>query len=512
MELLYSKSYSGFVLGSLMNNTNLLTSSQYPLTKEDFEPFLAHKIIFVCIGILTDKGVTEIDPKDIAEVLRKYPRYEESLKDEMSNGNYLDYLQTLKDIDNQNAYDYYYSEVRKRTLLRRFRDNGVDISSIYDETKLQADQDAKIEKMSIKEIIDTITKPFAHINSEFIVRPNEEQYLAGTDFAQTKERMKKSPLVGASFMSEYKNEIFNGGYGFIVMVAKSGQGKTVMNVADVITMTALELYDVEKGKFVKNPCRVGDCIFINTEMDIRDELDLMFTACIANVERRHIKRGQYEDGEEERVDYAGKILVNSGIHVIDMPEFTTKDLQERIKEYCKMYDIKNVFFDYIQNNGFVAKEIASETNVPQREDMVLLQLTDRLKQIQRKEDVGLFSSIQTNGKEDELPIPTESCLAGGKSQLRKLDGCMVILPPKKIEAVAIEEWYNQELHKRRHVMKPNMVGHLLKGRGSAYSPHIKVYFYIDYGTCRYYDCFATDQNNKPIDIQGLKIYNDNEEN
>ena len=72
MELLYSKSYSGFVLGSLMNNTNLLTSSQYPLTKEDFEPFLAHKIIFVCIGILTDKGVTEIDPKDIAEVLRAF--------------------------------------------------------------------------------------------------------------------------------------------------------------------------------------------------------------------------------------------------------------------------------------------------------------------------------------------------------------------------------------------------------------------------------------------------------
>ena len=33
-------------------------------------------------------------------------------------------------------------------------------------------------------------------------------------------------------------------------------------------------------------------------MDIRDELDLMFTACIANVERRHIKRGQYEDGEQ----------------------------------------------------------------------------------------------------------------------------------------------------------------------------------------------------------------------
>jgi replicative DNA helicase len=506
MEMLYSKSYSGFVLGSLLNDTNLMYSTKYPLCKQDFSPFLVHKIIFVCISILCDHGVHgEIQPKDIAEVLKNYPEEENAIKGEIV-GNYLDYIDDLKKLDNQATFDFYYQEVRKRSLLREYRDNGYSITEIYDETKSQESQDKKLSQKTIKDIIDYFDKPQAIIKNKYLTRDNEEQYIAGSDFAQTKKELSEAPLVGDSFMSPYFNEVLSGIYGFIMRVAKSGSGKTSESVGDTCTLSATHMYNEQTKQFEVNQHRAGNTMFINTEMDLRKELDIMFVACISGVERMHIRRNEYDVGEEERVDKAGEILKNSGIYVVDMPEFTTRTLTERIEEYVRMYDIKNVVFDYVQNNGFVAKEISSETKVPQREDMVLLALTERLKQIQRKENVGLLSSVQTNGVEDELTYPTERVMAGGKSQIRKLDGCICILPMKPEEAKFAEMWMNEQAHKgHRHLRKPNCVAHLLKGRGTAYEKHIKMYQYLDNGTCRYYDCFATDKDNNPINITGLNI-------
>ena len=152
----------------------------------------------------------------------------------------------------------------------------------------------------------------------------------------------------------------------------------------------------------------------------------MIIAWISGVPRNHILDGNYDEGEEERVDRASEILLESGLYVVDDPEFTTKSLVETIKDYAFNKGVQTVCFDYIANNGFVSKEISNETKVPQREDMVLLALTDRLKQVQRECGISLISAVQTNGTEDSMEYPTESCLAGGKSQVRKTDGTTIM--------------------------------------------------------------------------------------
>jgi replicative DNA helicase len=506
MEQLYSKTHSGFLLGSLLNNTNLLYETKYALDKEDFKPFAVHEILFVCICQLADRGAESIDAKEIAEFLKAYPSQEEKLEKEMSNGDYIGYIDTLKQLDNDKAYDYYYGEVRKRSLLRHYRDNGFPIEKFYDCNGDETEQNARLNAVTIQEILDYFDSIQVDLKFKYRRLNNEKQYKAGDNFAETKEQLKIAPQLGASFMSPCLNEIYRGMYGLVVRGAKSGDGKTTESIADCCMVGAKEMWSFTHNAFVPNPSREGNVMFINTEMTLAD-LDIMLVACISGVERRHIKDGKYLDGEEERVDRAGEILRSSGIYVVDMPEFTCGSLVERIKEYKTKYDIKVVVFDYIQNNGWVAKELANEQKIPMREDMVINTITDRLKQVQRECEVSMLSSCQTNGREDEMEIPTESCLAGSKGQVRKLDGCMLMLPPKKAEQKVIDAWVENQKHKVgfQEVQRPNRVIHIIKGRNSSYEKHIKLYQYVDYGTCRYYDMFATTKDNEPINIDRLYI-------
>ena len=73
----------------------------------------------------------------------------------------------------------------------------------------------ELEKYQIKDIVDYYEAIQAKINQEFYKDKNREEYVAGSDFLKTKEKMKESPEYGASFQSPYLNTIFRGIYGFI---------------------------------------------------------------------------------------------------------------------------------------------------------------------------------------------------------------------------------------------------------------------------------------------------------
>lgn len=280
---------------------------------------------------------------------------------------------------------------------------------------------------------------------------------------------------------------------------------TIMSIGDLCKVTCTEYWDFNKNQFVKNKSRVGAGLFINTEMDMRKELDPIIISWISGVKRDHILDGFYTTGEEERVDYAAKILSESKLYIVDDPCFTTKSLVNTIREYSTLKQVKTVCFDYIQNNGYVASEIASETKVPQREDMVLLALTDRLKQIQRQCGVGLISAVQTNGQEDNMNFPTESCLAGSKAQVRKTDGTMAMLPPKKAELEIFDMIKGNNSLKIPEDAICNNVTHIIKGRSSKFPKYIKIFQYVDYGNSRCYDWCVTDKDGALIKIDKLLI-------
>lgn len=510
MEKIYNTTQVNMLFGCLLQDTSLVSNGKYPLCKEDFVGSAFDNVMFVVITRLQAKGYKTITFFDLDKYLQKHEAQYEIFKECRDKGDIEDFIDTILYLSDTVNYISYYNDVRKMSVLRDYRDKGNDIGKFYDYNKSDTDNMKNLEQYTIDDIVNHYEGIQTEIRRKYKGKKVKEEYIAGTDFIETKEQFKQTPMLGNSFQSKYINGIFRGMYGFIIRCAKSGGGKSALSIGDLCQTSILEYWDFDKKEFVENKSRVGSCLFINTEMSLREQLDPMIISWISGVNRDHIADGKYEEGEEERVEKANEILLRSGFYVVDDPEFTHISLKDTIEYYVYNKGVKTVCHDYINNNGFMSVAIAKETNIPQREDMALLELTARMKQIQYDTGCCLISALQTNGKEDELEYPTSACMAGGRSQERKADGVMFMLPPTKKELDAISPILAR-LNKGTFGdgLTPNNVCHIVKGRNSKYEKHIKVFQYMDLGVLRTTDLFCTNKRNEWIKVEELEILANN---
>lgn len=498
-NVLYCYEDAIMVLGCIMNNVELLKNDKYPLDRDDFSPSKFHQILFAVIDNIADNDIAEIDKVAIDRFAQNYPKQYEVLV----RNDFLNFIDNCKKIANQKVFALYYNNLRKMSLLRAYQKQGRNINNFFDENLDSAEQMKNLDRYKIEQIVDYFEAQDYDIRKRFIKNADIREYQAGTNFAETKERLKESPLMGSSFQSPYLNTIFRGAMGLILRVGKSGTGKSVLSLGDLCKMTVTEYWDFETQSFIKNKSREGASLFINTEMDLEVGLDIIIIAWISGVNRSKILNGKYTKEEEKRIDRAGQILLESELYIVDDPSFTVDSLVSEIKDYVYNKQVKNVCFDYVQDNGIVSGRLANETKIPQRQDMVLLTLTDRLKQVQRECDINIITGCQTNNEEDKMPFPTEACLAGGKSQIRKTDGTMVMMPPRQKELDIFEELIvNGKLDTQN---RPNNIIHIIKGRSSEFPKYIKVFQYVDLGTGRSEDLLVLDKDNNPIKINKTYI-------
>ena len=95
MTNMYDKKIGGFVLGSLLNNTEILSNSQFPLRKKDFK-FKTHYILFQVICELAKNGVKKITPKEILIYLEPFKTEINLIKQEIGE-DLIGYLEKLKE-------------------------------------------------------------------------------------------------------------------------------------------------------------------------------------------------------------------------------------------------------------------------------------------------------------------------------------------------------------------------------------------------------------------------------
>lgn len=497
--MVYDPNSARLALGCMMIQPSLCLSDKYPLDRSDFELMPFHMRLFQAINALARKGCGVVTAMDCYNLCKNNAEVK-NLFDSNDLTGFIDVVKQLAVLDN---YELYWQGIRKASLLTAYQKAGMDISRFEHEP----------EKYSIDEIVAYYDAQISSVNKRFYVNVNREEYVAGSDFHKTKEQWKESPDYGPSFQSPYLNRIMRGQMGLILRAGKSGGGKTVSSIGDICEICCTEYWDFDKHAFVKNKSRIGPCLFINTEMDMRKEIDPLIIAWISGVSRGKIRDGYYQGDEEARVDYADKVLAESKLYIVDDPLFTTKSLMNTIKEYANLKGVKAACFDYIQNNGVVASEIASESKIAQREDMILLALTDRLKQTQRICGIPILTGVQTNGQEDNMKYPTEACLAGAKAQVRKTDGTVIMLPPKQEELDLFDMAKNNSAMNIPSDAICNNITHIIKGRNSRFPKHIKIFQTLSYDTGRSRDWFVTDKDGNQVkDLRGLLIENDGRKN
>lgn len=491
--MLYDSQAANLLLGALMNDPTLFFNDKYKLKKDDFEPNRFHKILYVAAENVAKQGVEEITEVEVGSFMSAYPKQLEVLKD----NNFVEFIPSVKKLAKSGNVEYYWNTVRKYSTLRALQNKKYPIEEIYDENNT-----SHFNSMSLEEIIQHFEGGISEVAKEYRTSKRLEEYRAGSNFANNKERFKESPLVGESFQSAYLNSICRGMYGFILRSGNSGSGKTTMSVGDLCKMCTTEYYDYEKG-WVKNKSRCGAGLFINSEMSLEDELEPIFISWIAGVPRSHIVDGRYENDEEERVERAGEILYESEIYMVDDPDFTIQSLTTTIQDYALRKKIKVCCFDYVASNTFIQSEVATQTKVPQREDMILLAETDALKQISRKTGVSILSGTQLNTDDENITNVNASLLMGGKGQVRKTDACLIILPPTKKELELTKDYARHKGFSQS--LEPNFVTHIVKGRANKYGKNIKVFQYVDLSTARVTDLFVTDRYNNLIKVDKLII-------
>lgn len=512
MSKLYNIMATNMVIGCLYNDPSLYFSEKYRLDLDDFHNpkqnrgYRFQRILFGAGYELAKKGVQEINEIDISEFVSNWKENMEILED----NDYLNAIVSFKELAKKDSFDFYYNRIRTLSLLADLKyEKGYNIDKFFNEDESSEKQFANLEKYSIKDIINYYEISTCDIKQKYYKNENNEYYKAGRDFKETIERIKKHSLMGSSFQSKLLNNILNGQLGFQITAGKSGDGKSIIACGNMCNVSALRVYSPEKKSFIDNPYYAGGSLFINTELDLRTELDVMCIAFISNIDRGKIKRWNLTEEEEQRVLMASDVLENSPIYFVDDAEFDTKSLESEIKDHVLKHNIKHVYFDYIQNNSYVAKEISSEQKITTREDMVLLTLTSRCKDIQNKYGVFFGAGIQCNSQIETLPYPTEHVLAGGASSVRKTDATVVLKQITKEEQEVFDKCYFKKITGFGTELKPNRTCHIVKGRNSAFDKYCKVLLNINFGTGRIVDFMAMDKNNKPINVTELDIITEN---
>lgn len=130
--------------------------------------------------------------------------------------------------------------------------------------------------------------------------------------------------------------------------------------------------------------------------------------------------------------------------------------------------------------------------------VVLMMLSNSLKEIAAQYDVFIFTASQLSGDFNKKCQRTASFLRGSKALADKIDvGIIGIrVPPDEDEAVKV-------IYEGRFI-KPNIVMDVYKNRRGKMCD-VKIFRYFDYGTCRATDLFVTDCNYQLTDYTKLVI-------
>ena len=300
------------IIGCLIKQPSLLRT--YKITYKDFTKVF-YQYVFLAIEHLYSNGAEEMSPILISDYIENYPdQYAVFLK----NGG-IECLQMMEEDAELSNFQYYFDLLKKFSLLREYKSNGIDVSYFFDpddiEVEVRNKKRLRLEESTVNDIILYYKSIISSISTKYQMDENVDMKKAGVGFLEQKEKWKKETAWGLGYSSAYLTTAL---YGirkrrYVVKSAGTGVGKTRTAIADICYACAPKYYNKKLKKWCVNPNGIDNrCLYIGTEMELVEEIDPILIAYMADVPQDHIEFNNYVDDEEERVDMAIKILEEEG--------------------------------------------------------------------------------------------------------------------------------------------------------------------------------------------------------
>jgi replicative DNA helicase len=488
------------VVGNVFNNPQILDfTDKYTITEDDF-PDEFHRVAFGAIYKIHDLGADRITLENISDFLSSRPKSAATFKQNKGE----EWLLKVAESCLPEAFDYYYSRLKKFSLLRAYDNYGVDVSDIYDadnilDTKKKQLQEDLLDNSTLEQIADKVENKIEGIRLKYVDDAFGQAIQAGEDIEDLIDRLKEHPEVGTPLYGPLVNTVTRGARlkKFYLRSAATGVGKSRSMIADACYIACNEIYD-ERFGWIHNGTS-EPTLYIATEQE-KEEIQTMMLAFLSEVNEEHILNGQYVGDEEDRVRKAAQILKNSPLYIEELPDFSLKDVEDKIKKNIRDHEVKYVFHDYIHTSLKILEEITRRSGgVKLREDNILFMLSTRLKDICNQYGVFIMSATQLNGDYQQAETPDQNLLRGAKAIADKIDYGAILLNVKDEDLVKLDKILSTNVFDR-----PSIKMSVYKNRRGRYKG-IYLWCKADLGCCRIKPMFATTYDYEIIPIDDMKI-------
>lgn len=488
------------IIGCVFNNPSLLDlTDKYNIVEEDF-PSDFHKVAYGAIYKLHELGVKDITLENISDFLSARPKSEAIFKQQKGE----EWLLKVADNSLPNSFDYYYMRLKKMTLLRAYDNYGVDVSDIYDpdnilDVKKKQLQEDMLDNSTLEQIAAKVEGKIESIRMQYVDDSFGEAAQAGEGIDELIDKFKDHPEVGVPLYGPLINTVTRGARlkKFYLRSAATGVGKTRSMIADACYIACDRIYDTNFGWL---SCGQGEpTLYITTEQEL-EEVQTMMLAFISAVNEEHILNGEYMAGEEERVREAAKILAAAPLYVEELPDFSLKDVEDKIKKNLRDHDVKYIFHDYIHTSLKILEEITKRSGgVKLREDNILFMLSTRLKDICNQHGVFIMSATQLNGSYTDSETPDQNLLRGAKAIADKIDMGAILLGVKDDDLINLEP-----ILASNSFETPTIKLSIYKNRRGRYKG-VYLWCKADLGCCRIQPMFCTGYDYELKSIDDIRI-------
>ena len=489
------------VIGCVFNTPQLLDfTDKYTITDNDF-PDEFHKTVFGAIYKIHGLGAQHVGLENIADFFASRPKSAAIYK--TNNGE--KWLLQVSDNANQLSFDYYYGRLKKMSLLRAYDNYGIDVSDIYDpdnilDVKKKQLQEDILDNSTLEEIAQKVDMKIDKIRLEYVDDAFGQASQAGEGIMALIDKFKESPEVGVPMYGPLINTVTRGARlnKFYLRSAATGVGKSRSMIADACYLSCEKYYQEGIG-WIKSGGGGEPVLFISTEQT-KDEIQTMMLAFLSNVNEDHILNGKYIGDELARVREAAQYLRKANLFVVEMPDFSLRDVENVIKKNIRDHGIKYVFHDYIHTSMKILEEISKRSGgVKLREDNILFMLSTRLKDICNQYGIFIMSATQLNADYQYSETPDQNVLRGSKAIADKIDVGMLLLQARDNDYQSLEKILETNTFER-----PTIKLSVYKNRRGKYKG-IYLWCKADLGCCRIIPIFCTDWSYELVDMENVKI-------